>query len=117
MTALLKYPVALRTSTMVFVLLYFFAATTATTAMRALPFEMRAEIMFLRLEEDLAIIAEKEIRFKAHFEQGEKIWDTLFLDAHGKTMDPAGLRGRDRVYVRGEVVDNTATAYEVRLLE
>ena len=99
------------------ILIFICIFTTTAIAAEASLFEIRAKIMLLQLDEDLAIIAEKEIHLKAHFEHGKKVWDTLFLDTQGNVMDPTDLQERDRVYVLGAVTNDTIVADEVRLLQ
>lgn len=68
-------------------------------------------------DENVVIVAEKEIFLKSHDEKGKKVWDTRFLDIKDQLIDLDIIKLRDRVLVTGSVDGGKITADEIRLLE
>lgn len=80
--------------------------------------KLQAKVMTIDLISDLAIIAEKEFELLSHYdENGEKVWDTRFLDKDGNQINPDQIKKRDRVLVRGKNDNATVIAVEIILLE
>ena len=80
--------------------------------------KLKAKVMAVDLADDLAIIAEQEFKLLSHYdEEGEKVWDTLFLDKDGNPIAPDQIEQRDRVVVHGENDAGTLIAREIMLLE
>lgn len=80
-------------------------------------FELKAKVMTIDPIRDLAIIAEKEFKLLSHYdENGEKVWDTRFIDKEGNQITPDQIEKRDRVWVRGKNDNGTIIAREIILL-
>ena len=80
--------------------------------------ELKAKVMAIDLINDLAIIAEEKFKLMSHYDRnGEKVWDTRFLDKEGNQIDPDQIEKRARVLVRGKNDKGTIIALEIILLE
>ncbi|MDY0268505.1 hypothetical protein [Trichloromonas acetexigens] len=80
------------------------------------PYRLDAGVMYIVPDDNLAIIAEKEIHLKSHIEKGIKVWDTRFIDAQDKEINLSTFKKRDRVLVTGSIENGKITADEIRLL-
>lgn len=79
-------------------------------------YRLDAGVMYIVPDDNLAIIAEKEIHLKSHIEKGIKVWDTRFIDAQDKEINLSTFKKRDRVLVTGSIENGKITADEIRLL-
>ncbi|WP_319574490.1 hypothetical protein [uncultured Desulfobacter sp.] len=80
--------------------------------------QIKAKVMDINLFRNQAIIAEKEFKLLYHYgANGEKVWDTRFLDKDGNQITPDQIEKRDRVLVRGKNDNGTIIAREIILLE
>nr|WP_320013428.1 hypothetical protein [uncultured Desulfobacter sp.] len=80
--------------------------------------QLQAKVMTIDLFRNLVIIAEKKFKLLYHYDKnGEKIWDTRFLDKEGNQITPDRIEKRDRVLVRGKNDNGTIIAREIILLE
>ncbi|MCK9172509.1 MAG: hypothetical protein RBR03_05010 [Desulfuromonas thiophila] len=80
-------------------------------------FRLDAEVMYIVPEENLAVIAEKEIHLKWHIEKGIKVWDSRFVGEQENAIDLSTFKSRDRVLVTGSIKDGKIIADEIRLLQ
>lgn len=81
-------------------------------------FQLTAKVMSIDLVSNMAMIAEKEFKLLFHYDKnGEKIWDTRFLNKEGNQITPDQIKKRDRVLVRGKNENGTLIAKEIILLE
>ncbi len=73
---------------------------------------LEASIMEIDLDNELMIVAEKDVRLLSQMVDGKKVWKTVFVDDKGNSISAATFRKRDRVLVHGE--KTTSGAIEAR---
>ncbi|MBU0484841.1 MAG: hypothetical protein KKB30_10050 [Proteobacteria bacterium] len=77
-------------------------ATPALAGQKGLSVELNARIMEIDLGNQKMIVGEKDILLLARLDNGDRKWQTVFVDAKGHTISPVTLKQRDRVLVKGE---------------
>jgi hypothetical protein len=70
----------------------------------ASPIEINASIMEVDLANNFLIVAEKKINLLSRIENGNKKWQTVFLDTNGREISINKLQIKDRVIVTGKVI-------------
>jgi hypothetical protein len=80
-------------------------------------YEIDADVMYVVPDDNLIVVAEREIYLRWHIERGTKIIDTRIVNATGEDIDLATIKSRDRVQVIGSKKNGKITADEIRLLQ
>lgn len=90
---------------------------TQSISVAEVPVEFTAPIMSIDLDNNLMVVAEKDIFLRSTLEDGKKRWITDFVDQNGQSIPASTFKVRDRVHITGMGKGEMAvTAETIRLL-
>lgn len=78
---------------------------------------LAARVMYIDLDNDLINVAEKKFVLLSHLKEGNKVWDTRFVDKGGGEITPEQIKPMDRVRVISRIMGEKLVAMEIVLLD